>query len=110
MVAWIVDALLLAGLALMTVGVYGVVRFPDVYTQLHASSKAASFGVAALLVAAALEGPGAIATRAALVIVLLALTTPVAAHVIAQAAHHLGEPMRTPGAIDESASTPREPA
>ena len=109
MVTVLADALLLAGLALMTVGVYGVVRFPDVYTQLHASSKAASFGVAGLLVAAALEGPGAIATRAVLVIVLLALTTPVAAHAIAQAAHHLGEPMRTPGAVDESGTTPQRP-
>ena len=110
MLTWIVDALLLAGLALMTVGVYGVVRFPDVHTQLHASSKAASFGVAAL-VAAALEGPGAIATRAVLVIVLLALTTPVAAHAIAQAARHIvnrwAPPAPSTRAVRPRAGVPR---
>ena len=32
------DALVVTGLALMTLGVYGIVRFPDVYTQLHDDS------------------------------------------------------------------------
>ena len=41
MTAWIADALIVLGLAVMTLGIYGIVRFPDVYTQLHASSKAA---------------------------------------------------------------------
>ena len=108
MAAWVTDALVLLGLAIMTIGVYGVFRFPDVYTQLHASSKAAFLGVVALLLAAALGGEPGILARTGLIVVLLALTTPVAAHAVAQAAHHLGEPMRTPGAVDESATTPAE--
>jgi multisubunit Na+/H+ antiporter MnhG subunit len=36
--------------------------------------------------------------------VLLAVTTPVAAHVVGQAARSRGEEMRTPGAVDETAS------
>jgi multicomponent Na+:H+ antiporter subunit G len=110
MTAWLTDALVLLGLAIMTIGVYGVFRFPDVYTQLHASSKAAFLGVVALLLAAALGGESGIVARTALIVVLLALTTPVAAHAVAQAAHHQGEPMRTPGAIDESGTTPSSPA
>ena len=110
MTAWVSDVLVLLGLAIMTVGVYGVFRFPDVYTQLHASSKAAFLGVVALLLAAAIEGEQGIVARTALIVVLLALTTPVAAHAVAQAAHHLGEPMRTPGAVDESGTTPRSGA
>jgi len=66
MTAWIADALIVLGLAVMTLGIYGIVRFPDVYTQLHASSKAAFLGVSALLVAAAMGGEPAIVARAAI--------------------------------------------
>ena len=97
-------AIVFLGLAVMTLGVLGVFRFPDAYTQLHASSKAAFLGVLALLVAASLGGDGTIIARAILIFVLLALTTPVAAHVIGQAALHRRDPMRTPGACDESGS------
>ena len=93
--------LVLAGLVVITLGVVGVFRFPDVFTQLHASSKAAFLGVSALLVAATLEGDGQIIARVVLIVVLLALTTPVAAHAIGQAALHRGEAMRTPTALDE---------
>jgi multisubunit Na+/H+ antiporter MnhG subunit len=43
--------------------------------------------------------------RVVLIIALLALTTPVAAHAIGQAAHHRREPMRSPDAVDESGTT-----
>jgi multicomponent Na+:H+ antiporter subunit G len=96
------DALTLLGLAIMTVGVYGVARLPDVYTQLHAASKAALLGVALLLAAAALVGDGAVLARVVLIVALLVVTTPVAAHAVARAAHARGEEMDSPGALDES--------
>ena len=110
MTAWLADVVIVFGLLIMTVGVYGVVRFPDVYTQLHASSKAAFVGVVALLVAASLTGDGGIITRSFLVAVLLVLTTPVGAHTVAQSAFRRGEKMRTPGAVDESGSLPARSA
>lgn len=102
MSAWIADALVLLGVAVMTIGVYGVFRMPDVYTKLHASSKAVFLGVIVLLIASVATGDAAIIARAALVAVFLVLTTPVAAHVVALAAYRQGERMETPGAIDES--------
>ena len=96
------DVLTVLGVAILTIGVYGVVRMPDVYTQLHAASKAGFLGIAALLAAAALQEGGATVARAVLVVALLALTTPVAAHAIGRAAHRRDETMRTPGAVDES--------
>jgi len=96
------DALVVLGLAILTVGAYGVVRMPDVYTQLHAASKAAFLGVAALLMSAAVRGDGAIIARAVLIIALLTVTTPVAAHAIGRAARRRGEPMRSPAAIAET--------
>jgi multicomponent Na+:H+ antiporter subunit G len=100
--AVISDALTLLGLAILTIGVYGIVRLPDVYTQLHAASKAGFLGVASLLAAAAIEGNAAIIARAVLIVALLALTTPVAAHAIARAAHRRHEVMGSSDAVDES--------
>ena len=102
MTAVVSDLLVVLGLAILTVGVYGFVRMPDVYTQLHAASKAGFLGIAALLAAAAVHGDGAIIARSLLIVALLALTTPVGAHAIGRAARRRGEPMRSPGAVDES--------
>ena len=107
MSAWIADVLVLVGLAVMTLGVYGILRFPDVYTRLHASGKASFLGVSLLLVAGAVGGGPSAAARVVLIVMLLALTTPVAAHAIAQAAYHRREPMRAAGAIDRERPVPR---
>jgi multicomponent Na+:H+ antiporter subunit G len=96
------DLLVLLGVAVMTIGVYGVFRMPDVYTQLHAASKAVFLGVISLLVASVVTGDAAIIARAFLIGVFLVATTPVAAHVIARGAFVRRERMRTPGAVDES--------
>jgi multicomponent Na+:H+ antiporter subunit G len=99
---WLADALVILALAVMTVGVYGVRRMPDVYTQLHATSKAVFLGVIAILVASAVSGDPAIILRLVLIGAFLLLTTPVSAHVVARAAYRRREPMTTPGAVDES--------
>jgi multicomponent Na+:H+ antiporter subunit G len=104
MLGVLADALVVVGLVVVTIGVYGVIRLPDVYTQLHASGKAAFLGIVLLLVAAGLQGDGPILTRVVLITVLLAITTPVAAHVVGQAARSRGEEMRTPGAVDETSA------
>ncbi|MBE2321035.1 monovalent cation/H(+) antiporter subunit G [Solirubrobacter sp. CPCC 204708] len=102
MTAVAADVLTLLGLLLLTVGVYGVVRLPDAYTQLHSASKAGFLGVAALLAAASVSGEGAIIARAFLIVALLAVTTPVASHAVARAAYRRGERMRTPNAVNET--------
>lgn len=102
MTAVVTDVLTVLGVAILTIGVYGVVRLPDAYTQLHAASKAGFLGIALLLAAVALQGGMAVVARAVLIIGLLAFTTPVAAHAIGRAARRREEPMRTPGAVDES--------
>ena len=101
-VALAADLLVLLGVAVMTIGVYGVFRMPDVYTQLHGASKAVFLGVISLLVASVVTGDPAIVARATLIGAFLVATTPVAAHVIARAAYLRGERMQTPGAVDES--------
>jgi multicomponent Na+:H+ antiporter subunit G len=98
----IADVLVIVGLAITTVGVYGLVRLPDAYTQVHAASKATFLGVALVLVAATRSGDGAIIARVILIISLLTITTPVASHAVARAARRRAEPMRSPDAVDES--------
>ena len=69
--------LVLAGAATMLLGALGLVRFPDVFTRMHASAKAAAVGVIAVTAAAALEAGtvGGILTLL-LVIALLFLSGP----------------------------------
>ncbi len=75
------------------VGVLGYIRFPDVYTRLHATGKVGVFGVVLLLVAAIFWTPLGWA-KAVLLIVLLMVAGPVTTHAIGSAAYRLGIPMK----------------
>jgi multicomponent Na+:H+ antiporter subunit G len=99
---YLADALVILGLWVMTVGVYGVIRMPDTYTRLHAASKAVFLGVISLCVSSAVTGDPDIIYRAMLIAAFLIITTPISAFVIARAAFLRGERMETPGALDES--------
>ncbi len=101
-IPWLADALVVLGVFIMTIGVYGVIRMPDTYTRLHAASKAVFLGVISLLVASVVTGDPRIVLRAGLIGVFLLLTTPVSAHVIGRAAFERSERMEAPGAVDES--------
>lgn len=109
---WVADALVLLGVFGMTVGIYGIVRMPDVYNKLHAASKVVFLGVIMLLIASAVTSDAEIILRAILIGVFLVLTTPVSAHVVGKAAFLRGHRMETPGAVDESGrglDVPEEP-
>lgn len=99
---WSMDVLIVLGLVLMSLSVYGMFWMPDPYTRLHAASKGIVVGNLFQLAAVVLIGDAAIAARAILIGVALLITTPIVSHVIAHAAYEQDEPMRTPGAIDES--------
>ncbi len=83
----------IVGTFFSVVGVVGYLRFPDVYTRLHATGKVGLFGVVLLLVAAVIWTPLGWA-KALLLMVLLMVSGPVAAHAIASAAYRLGIPMK----------------
>jgi multicomponent Na+:H+ antiporter subunit G len=85
------SVLLLAGATFMLLASVGVLRMPDLYTRMQATTKATTLGVGCLALAVAVGGGGAGAwVRAAAMIVFLYLTAPVAAHVIARAAYFVG--------------------
>ena len=85
------SVLLLSGVALFLLAGLGVVRLPDVFSRMHAATKASTLGLALVLLGAMLrvEQPGD-AVRLALVIAFTFLTAPVGAHMLGRAAYRSG--------------------
>ena len=79
-------ALLALGLALATIGVYGLLRKPDIFHRLHAAGLVTGPAVILILLASVASSSAEIATSAALVIVFVLITAPLSGHAIAQAA------------------------
>jgi multicomponent Na+:H+ antiporter subunit G len=80
-------ALIALGITVTAITIYGVVRMKGLYVRLQAASKASMLGTVAILAASIGSGDGKTVARAAIVAIFLLLTTPVAAHAIAQAAY-----------------------
>jgi multicomponent Na+:H+ antiporter subunit G len=80
----------------------GVLRMPDVFTRMQASTKASTLGLGCLLAGAALQF-GDVASVILLLSVgaFLLLTTPVSAHVIARASYRAGIPLWSGTVLDE---------
>jgi multicomponent Na+:H+ antiporter subunit G len=92
---------LLAGSAFMLLAAIGVLRMPDLFTRLQATSKATTLGVGALMLGVAIHfGFGAL-FRAGAIVLLFFVTAPIAAHVIARAAYFLGTRLWSRTIIDE---------
>ena len=108
-VPFVADGLVILGVLVMTVGVYGAIRMPDTYTKLHAMSKAVFLGVVSLCAASVATGQPEIIYRAILIGGFLLITTPISAFVVARAAYLRGERMETPDAVDESGRGLSEP-
>lgn len=98
----IFDVMLLVSCAVMTLGIIGILRMPDVYTKLHGASKSVFLGVVLLCLSSSVIATAEMNMRLIIIAVLVVLTTPLASHVIGRAAYLLHEEMQTPGAIDES--------
>lgn len=83
--------LIIIGASFMLLAAIGVLRMPDLYLRMSATSKAATLGVICVMLAAALHfNSFSISARIIAIIVFLILTAPVAAHKIARAAYLAG--------------------
>jgi len=99
---YLADALVVLGVFIMTLGVIGIIRMPDVYTKMHAASKAVFLGTIGFAMASIVTNDWQIIARVILIAGILMITTPVSSQVIARAAAVEHEVMRSPGAVDES--------
>ncbi len=95
-------ALLVGGSAFALVASIGLLRLPDLFTRMHAASKAGTVGSGLLLLAAGLHaGDLAIFFRALAGFLFFILTAPISAHLLAKTAHQVGYRLHPSTIIDE---------
>jgi len=92
-VQWIIILFLVLGTFFILSASIGILRFPDVYTRLHASTKAATLGIATIMIAAFLFlyiEHDIVSGKLILGIIFILLTAPISGHMLGRAAHHIG--------------------
>lgn len=85
--------LLLSGTFFLLSSSIGIIRFPDVYTRLHAATKAPTLGIMSILIATFLFlyiANGIFSGKLLLAILFIFLTSPVGGHMLSRAAHQSG--------------------
>lgn len=97
----------LAGSLFSLLAAAGVLRMPDVFTRMQASTKASTLGLGCLLAGAALQlaDVGSF-IRLASIGAFVLLTTPVAGHVIARATYAADVPLWAGTVLDERSPRP----
>lgn len=107
----------IAGLALIIIGVLfdlsgciGLVRLPDVYNRIQASTKCVVLGTALILLGAVLcLGSLHVIIKGLMCILFILITSATAAHALSRAAHRSGVPLADCSIIDRYARD-QEPA
>lgn len=83
--------LLLAGAFFFLAGTIGLLRFPDVYTRLHALTKADNLGLGLLLAGLALQAESwTMVAKLLLIWLLILLASSSVAHLVARTAQQRG--------------------
>lgn len=101
--------LIIIGILFNIFGCIGLVRFPDVYNRLQASTKCVTLGTILLLVGVAIaSGSGATAAKAIICAVFILLTSPTAAHAIAKGAYASGVALWEKSVVDKYAEEEKE--
>jgi multicomponent Na+:H+ antiporter subunit G len=87
LVIWAAAFFLLLGILFGITGNVGVLRFPDVFTRLHAAAKCSTTSVFSILLACMLlKGWSPMSGRILVIALFFLITSPVAAHIIGRSA------------------------
>ncbi len=107
----VIAVLLLLGAFLTFVAALGLFRLPELFTRMHAASKAGTAGSGLLLLAVAMQsGEVDVWVKCLLAIAFFFLTAPVSAHLLAKAALRCGQRLPPPeGELDYTPSVPMAP-
>lgn len=98
----VVPALLIVGAGLLLLASVGITRMPDLFTRMQTATKASTLGIGFMLMAAAAHFQTLpITLRAVAGVTFFFLTAPVAAHLIARAAHFVHVPLWDGTVLDE---------
>lgn len=106
MLAYVFDALVILGVVVMTLGIIGIIRMPDLFTKLHGASKSVFLGVIILAISGMVVADGPIVARLILISLMLVVTTPVASHVIGRAGSLVLERMDSTEATEDAGTRP----
>ena len=88
---WAAAALLVAGAFFFLAGTAGLLRFPDVYTRLHALTKVDNLGLGLLALGLALRADSAaLAAKLVLIWALVVVASASAAYLVANRARRKG--------------------
>lgn len=87
----IVGVLLCLGTVFTLIASLGILRMPDLYTRMHAATKAGTVGLASLLLAVAIAIPDiTVISRVIGTMLFIFITAPVAAHLLGKATQQSG--------------------
>lgn len=101
--------LAIIGILFNIFGCIGLVRFPDVYNRLQASTKCVTLGTIMLLVGIAfISGSGALGAKAIICAVFILITSPTAAHAIAKGAYASGVKLWEKSIVDKYAEEKKD--
>jgi multicomponent Na+:H+ antiporter subunit G len=93
---------IILGVLFVVIGAIGLLRLPDFYIRISAITKAATLGVACIMIGVALNyNEISIAIKAFAVVLFLLITSPIAAHIIGRAAYDGGVPLWKKTEINE---------
>ncbi len=99
---FIAGLLLIAGAIFALLAAVGLWRLPDIYSRMHAASKAGTLGSGLMLIALAVHaGDTATTSRAIAGVVFFLLTAPISAHLLAKAAYAVGYRLTDESVVDE---------
>lgn len=91
MLTYITGTILIIGAMFNLIAAIGILRFPDVFTRMHAASKAGTLGSGLMLVAIAIHAADvSVASKALAAITFFLITAPISAHLLARAAYVAG--------------------
>ena len=84
----VISVFLIIGSLFMLLGVIGILRMPDLFMRLSATTKAATLGIALILGASAIYfGTIEVTSKIIATIIFVFLTAPISAHMIGRAAY-----------------------
>ncbi len=103
----LVAAMMVIGSAFTLVAALGLIRLPDVYTRMHAASKAGTLGSGVVLIALGIEaGDTGTLTRALAGVAFFLLTAPISSHLLAKASYAMGYRLSDISVVDEMPKAP----
>lgn len=80
--------LMLIGAVFVFLSAIGIVKMPDLYTRMSATTKASTFGLVFILIGTSLLwGEAGIIGRSLIIILFLFFSAPIAAHIIGRAGY-----------------------